>query len=348
MEKRERERDKRRRDLSASRRARPTQPTQVELEEHEQAGHKQNRSWCCASLGRADAHVTRPAEGGGMPVIGVDYGCFWNRAAESVDGERDEILGEEPPDEVRRSSLVLCGRCTVQTGGSSAISIRQKVTTRESDGQPPNLTHTRAVRAVTAVAEVPSEVVQEQVSKGRSPGIGLAEGAVKEVKEKIRTVRHAAEAGMGRQIPKHHDERVEGWCRRSCKPSAGNLRRVTVSNESLPFMHVFLSTKSRATSVGLGEGSVCFVHRVRRGDPDNLPEADLGARRRLHAAEPRGNQGRDADHTTGKHLEDGQLCANAPEETWKAAQIVQNRTRAEKCEYPCATDHRANRGRRAH
>ena len=135
----EEERDKRRRDLLASRRARPTQPTQVELEEHEQAGHKQNRSWCCASLGRTDAHATRPAEQGGMPVIGVDYGCFWNRAAESVDGERDEILGEEPTDEVRRSSLVLCGRCTVQTGGSSAISVRQKVTTRESDGQPPNL-----------------------------------------------------------------------------------------------------------------------------------------------------------------------------------------------------------------
>ena len=47
-----------------------------------------------------------------FPVIGVDYGYLWSRAAECVDGERYEILGEHPPDGVRESSAVMCGRCS--------------------------------------------------------------------------------------------------------------------------------------------------------------------------------------------------------------------------------------------
>ena len=244
-----------------------------------------------------------------------------------MDGERDEILGEEPPDEVRRSSLVLCGRCTVQTGGSSAISVSQKVTTRESDGQPPNLKHTRAARAVTAVAEVPSEVVQEQVSKGRSPGIGLAEGAVKEVKGKIRTVRHAAEAVVGRQIPKHHDVRVEGWCRRSCKPSAGNLHRVTVSNESLPFMQVFSLDTEPSDPRRLGSRLCVFRPQgssrrprsssrssSRSGTVTSRCRTSRKSRKRCRSYHRKASRRRTA------------LCQSTPEETWKAAQIVQNRT----------------------
>ena len=42
---------------------------------------------------------------------------------------------------------------------------------------------------MTMVSDVPLESVHEQVSKEQSPGNGLAEGAVKELKAKIRTLR---------------------------------------------------------------------------------------------------------------------------------------------------------------
>ena len=69
-----------------------------------------------------------------------------------------------------------------------------------SDGEPALLAHARAARAMTMVSDVPLESVHEQVNKEQSPGNGLAEGAVKELKVKIRTLRHSTEMGLGRRI----------------------------------------------------------------------------------------------------------------------------------------------------
>ena len=49
----------------------------------------------------------------GFPNIGVDYGYLWCRAPEASDASHDEVAGEDPPDGVRTSSPVLCGRCSV-------------------------------------------------------------------------------------------------------------------------------------------------------------------------------------------------------------------------------------------
>ena len=73
------------------------------------------------------------------------------------------------------------------------------------DGEPALLAHVRAARAMTTESDVPLESVHEQVSKEQSPGNGLAEGAVKELKAKIRRLRHSTEMGLGRQIPETHD-----------------------------------------------------------------------------------------------------------------------------------------------
>ena len=74
-----------------------------------------------------------------------------------------------------------------------------------SDGEPALLAHVKAARAMTMVSDVPLESVHEQVSEEQSPGNGLAEGAVKELKSKIRTLRHSTEMGLGRRIPETHD-----------------------------------------------------------------------------------------------------------------------------------------------
>ena len=85
----------------------------------------------------------------------------------------------------------------LQAGGYPRVVVR-------SDGEA-LLADVRAARAMTVESDVPLETVQEQVSKEQSPGNGLAEGAVKELKAKIRTLRHSTEMGLGRRIPETHD-----------------------------------------------------------------------------------------------------------------------------------------------
>ena len=201
-------------------RKRPEQPTAAEVQEHETSCHELYRSWCRACVagrGRADAHVARPGVEKGVPIIGVDYGYLWSRAPEASDAPHGEVAGEDRQmeSEPRRQCFV---EGAVWIGGYLVISVRQKWTTSgivpcwqrsckleatrvvvRSDGEPALLAHVRAARAMTMVSDVPLESVHEQVSKEQSPGKGLAEGAVKELKAKIRTSRHSTEMGLERR-----------------------------------------------------------------------------------------------------------------------------------------------------
>ena len=96
------------------------------------------------------------------------------------------------------SGIVPCWQRSYKLGATPRVVVR-------SDGEPALLAHVRAAGATNMVADVPLESVHEQVSKEQSPGNGLAEGAVKELKAKIRTLRHSTEVGLGRQIPETHD-----------------------------------------------------------------------------------------------------------------------------------------------
>ena len=112
----------------------------------------------------------------------------------------------------RQKEFELRRQCSVEdaarTGGSLVIFVRQKGITC---GIVPcwqrscKLEATHGWRAMTMVADVPLELVHEQVSKEQSPGNGLAEGAVKELQVKIRTLKHSTEMGLGRRIPETHD-----------------------------------------------------------------------------------------------------------------------------------------------
>ena len=122
----------------------------------------------------------------GVPIIGVDYGYLWSRAPEASDASHDEVAGEDPPDGVRTSSPVLCGKVQcgsvkgdneqnravmakeLQAGGYPRVVVR-------SDGEPALLALVKAARTMTMVSDVPLESVHEQVSKEQSPGNGLTE-----------------------------------------------------------------------------------------------------------------------------------------------------------------------------
>ena len=66
------------------------------------------------------------------------------------------------------------------------------------------------------MSDVPLESAHEQVSKVQSPGNGLAEGAVKELKAKIRTLRHSTEMGLGRGESWRLVTAGHGWHGNAC------------------------------------------------------------------------------------------------------------------------------------
>ena len=160
-------------------------------------------------MNRTEAGVERVLHVGvekGVPIIGVDNGYLWSRAPKASDAPHDEVAGEirQMESEPRRQCFV---EGAVWIGGSLVIFVKQKVTTSgivqfwqksckleatlgvvvRSDGEPALLAHVKAARAMTMVSDVPLESVHEQVSKEQSPRNGLAEGAGKELKAKIRT-----------------------------------------------------------------------------------------------------------------------------------------------------------------
>ena len=128
-----------------------------------------------------------------------------------------------PPDGVRTSSLVLCGRnlrdkwmfsYLLQSKDNNERNIavlshelmaggykRQIV---RSDGEAAMVSHVR-LAILAMVADGPCELIQEQTSKGKSPAKGLAEGAVKEVMSRFRTLRYELERGLSRTVPENHD-----------------------------------------------------------------------------------------------------------------------------------------------
>ena len=203
-------------------RARPVGPSAEEREAHERS-HEPYRSWCAACVagrGRADSHVTRPGDEKSLPVVGVDYGYLWSKP--NADG--DEAEGDEAALEgATPSNPLLCGRNSrdgyifgylLPAKGDTEIG--RRVLAQElvaggyprmivrSDGEAAMVAHVAAaMKAASSSSGV--ELVREQTSLGDSRGNGLAEGAVKEVKGKIRTVRYAAEKGIGRVIPDSHD-----------------------------------------------------------------------------------------------------------------------------------------------
>ena len=194
-------------------RKRPEQPAAAEVQEHEISGHEPYRSWrlaCVAGRGRADAHVRRvfPSLELTTATCGAEHQKRQMRHMMRLQA-RIRQMESEP----RRQCLVegavwiggkgssLSGKrgqraesCRVgkelQAGGYHRVVVR-------SDGEPALLAHVKAARAMTLVSDVPLEMVHEQVSKEQSPGSGLAEGAVKELKAKIRTLRHAQRRVLG-------------------------------------------------------------------------------------------------------------------------------------------------------
>ena len=133
----------------------------------------------------------------------------------------------DPPDGVRTSSPLLGGRCSrdgyvfahlLQNKGSNERSVASLANELKNAGYRRSIVRSDGEQAIKsnirdavmqAMSDTALEFLTETVSKGQSLGNGLAEGAIKEVKAKIRTQRQALEDGIGRAIPETHD--VLSW-----------------------------------------------------------------------------------------------------------------------------------------
>ena len=78
----------------------------------------------------------------------------------------------------------------------------QKVIVR-SDGEPAIVALKRAA-GNAFILDTGRELLEEVVRRGESQGNGLAEGAVKEVKAKVRTIRFNFEESLGKPVPDDH------------------------------------------------------------------------------------------------------------------------------------------------
>jgi hypothetical protein len=198
-------------------RRRPNAPTAAEREEHERM-HEPYRAWCPACVagrGRADAHLARHEAEKGIPVIGVDYGYQNEQEGEDEaadDGSNPLLCGRNSRDRMMFCHLLKEKGNSVRNREVLARELEAGGYQRQivrSDGEPAMVAHVVGAIQQAMLSGAPLEFLREQVSKGQSQGNGLAEGAVKEAKAKIRTLRHAAEHGLGRTIPDNHD--VLAW-----------------------------------------------------------------------------------------------------------------------------------------
>jgi len=200
---------------------RPKEPTAAERLEHEIL-HEPYRAWCQACVsgrGRYEYHRSRDHAEDAIPTIGVDYGYLASRARASEEG----LVDSGADDGDLGGSPVLCGRCSADgwldgyvlpakgvehpycidalTSVVKGCAFRRVLL--KGDNEPAILALTQrtaaALRTETAI-----EVTLDPARQGDKDANGLAEGAVKEVKAKVRTLKYATEKLLGVHLTADH------------------------------------------------------------------------------------------------------------------------------------------------
>ena len=197
----------------------PTDPSEMEVEDHRLTGHAVFRSWCphCVrGRGRDDRHLEGPQEDA-VPVLSWDYCYLCSRGSPG-----DEAAAEEEAAEQARSSPALV-RWDRRSKGFSAYVLPAKGVDFEgaepvvnllakevdalgyrrvcfrSDNEPALLALLRAVQQ-----RVTCEVVLETSSEGDPRTNGAAEMGVRLLKGLVRTLKDALETRLGKALPDSH------------------------------------------------------------------------------------------------------------------------------------------------
>ena len=176
------------------------EPTAEEIARHE-VTHEPYRAWCPACVagrGVDDKHTSSDHTEDALPTIGLDYGYLGEREDASPilcgkDSKHRWFFGEVMP--FKGTQHPWCAKHVAHLIGLAG----HKRLIMRTDGEPAIASLRQAVAAILA-SQHGVEVVPERPVVGDSKSNGLSEHAVREVKAKVRTLRHALEKKLGVRI----------------------------------------------------------------------------------------------------------------------------------------------------
>ena len=185
----------------------PTAPRATDREEHTASGHAVFRTWCSeCCIGRGRMHQHRAGgRGTTIPAITIDYGYL---------NERDDLLQEAgSPILVSKCNRDRCiGAAIVPTKGADECAVAElknnvicsgftEVLIR-SDNEPAVLALKESAAPALKLAGV--SVKAEESALCDSQSSGLAESAVKDVKDSVRTNLACLVRRFGQEFPGRH------------------------------------------------------------------------------------------------------------------------------------------------
>ena len=208
---------------------RPREPTEQERQEHERL-HEPYRAWCPACVsgrGRVEYHLTQDRGENAIPVVGVDYGFMTNKVMHGMSEEeaaREVAAADVEVDEhgVQLAPILggrwtmdrwILGRLLPSKGTVHAYNIESLTRIFASSGVKKFFVRSDNEKALKALISRSSlavlhdrgvQAVADPAPEGDSNANGLAEGAIKELKAKVRTLKFALEQLLNVRIDSSH------------------------------------------------------------------------------------------------------------------------------------------------
>ena len=193
----------------------PAAPTAEEIEEHEASGHCNYRSWCRACIagrGRSNAHVAADSDEHALPTVAIDYAYLGDPTASDEEKASPILVLKSAKDrwissEVYPAKGVQHEWCAKRLGHELAMVPWNRFVLK-SDQEPAIVSlKNEAVKVMMKLNG--KSVVLEESPVGDSESNGLAEGAVKEAKGVIRSLRFSLEDLHGIEIS--HSSAILPW-----------------------------------------------------------------------------------------------------------------------------------------
>jgi len=297
----------------------PKDPTQQEIDDHEAAGQSPYRSWCracVAGAGRRDRHLRQlKDEEKAVPTISADYAFMGGRGPEGkgrasdlpiliTKCDADRWVTSDPVPAKGTSASLHGARCLAEAIVQSGF---PKVIVK-TDNEPAILELKREAVKL-AREEVNVEIILEESMDYVSETNGPCEIAVKQVEEKVRTLKYGVEMMHGVKLPDDHP--VLKWAVRYAgqimsrahryevdgrtayelrkgksykrklpifgeKVSAMTLGKRRMRSEYRCFDAIFLGLVARSDMLLVGNQDGCFkVACVKRMSPGQRRDADM-------------------------------------------------------------------------
>ena len=179
----------------------PTEPTALEIEEHEMTGHACHRSWCghcMRARGLMERHTQQKEESEGLPVLAMDYFFFFSKDEQGL-----------PHLQVRDSHTNMCWSSAVPAKGADPFAVNFVLNILDEVGYRKLVMKSdneRSIKSLKSAVKAASkmDIVLEESKTGDSQANGLAEVSVRETKGQCRAMKSALQEKLGMEVPDAH------------------------------------------------------------------------------------------------------------------------------------------------